>query len=226
MPLIRFENVTLGYEGQSVIKGLTFEIHKGDYLCVVGHNGSGKSTMIKALLGFIAPMSGKIIKDKKLKNSIGYLPQQQPSQADFPASVKEVVLSGCQGKKKFFSFYNAADKALAQSAMEKMNIAHLARYSFKELSGGQKQRTLLARALCAAEDLILFDEPATGLDPIVTKELYETISSLNRAGMTVIMVSHDLDHALPCASHVLQLDQTMRYFGSRAAFDPDSMKEE
>ena len=222
--LIRFENVTLGYEGQPVIKDLNFEVKTGDYLCVIGENGSGKSTMMKALLGFLAPMSGSIEKDKSLKNAIGYLPQQQPSQADFPASVFEVVLSGCQGKKKTFSFYNAADKRLASQNIEKMNISHLKNRSFKELSGGQKQRTLLARAMCAAENLMLLDEPVSGLDPSATAELYKTIEQLNKDGMTIIMITHDIGHVSAAASHVLKLGQTMQFFGPVEEYEKDTSK--
>ncbi len=212
MSLISFENITLGYEGKPVIEGLNFVVNKGDYVCVLGQNGSGKSTMMKALLGFLTPMSGKIVKNIR-KNAIGYLPQQQPSQADFPASVKEVVLSGCQGKRIFAPFYTKADKALAARNMELMNITHLASHSFKELSGGQKQRVLLARSLCAAEDLILLDEPAAGLDPSVTAELYELVKQINRQGMTVIMISHDLAQSMNSASHILHLGRTMLYYG-------------
>lgn len=223
--LIRFDNVTLGYEGQPVIKGLDFEVNKGDYLCVIGENGSGKSTMMKALLGFLSPMSGSIYKDKKLKNAIGYLPQQQPFQADFPASVREVVLSGCQGRKRIFAFYNAADKKLADQNIERMNISHLKNRSFKELSGGQKQRALLARAMCAAEDLMLLDEPVSGLDPAATADLYKTIEQLNRDGMTIIMITHDIGHVADAASHVLKLGQTMLFYGTVEEYREAGKKE-
>ncbi len=194
---------------------------------MTGQNGSGKSTLVKALLGFVSPMQGKIIKDGTLKNAVGYLPQQQPAQNDFPASVREIVLSAFQGRKKFFSFYTAKEKQLVEENMEKMQITHLANRSFKELSGGQRQRVLLARALCAATRMLLLDEPAAGLDPIVNEKLYETIADLRKDGMTVVMVSHDLDRALPVSSHVLQLGQTMQYFGPTSEFDPESsLKEE
>lgn len=219
MALIKFENVTLGYEGQPVIRNLNFEVNKGDYLCVLGQNGSGKSTMMKALLGFLPAMEGKIIKDKCLKNAIGYLPQQQPSQTDFPASVREVVLSGCQARKKFFPFYTKEDKRLAEEKMKLMRITDLAARSFKELSGGQKQRVLLARALCAANDLLLLDEPVSGLDPHATEELYALISELHKSGMTVIMISHDLENSLTSATHVLHIGQTMLYFGKAEDYD-------
>lgn len=224
-PIVGFENVTLGYEGQPVITGLQFAVNRGDYLCVLGQNGSGKSTMMKALLGFLSPMSGKIVKNIR-KNAIGYLPQQQPSQADFPASVWEVVLSGCQGRHRFSPFYSAKDRALAEKNIALMNITHLSAHSFRELSGGQKQRVLLARTLCAAEDMILLDEPAAGLDPEVTKELYDLVERINREeGMTVVMISHDLSYAMGSATHILHLDHRMLYFGSADAYDRAAVME-
>ena len=226
MELIRFEDVTLGYEGQPVISGLDFTVNEGDYLCVLGQNGSGKSTMMKALLGFIAPMKGKIIKAPKLKNAIGYLPQQQPSQSDFPASVREVVLSGFQSKKGFIPFYSKAEKAKALEKMAMMGIKDLSERSFKELSGGQKQRALLARALCAAEDLLLLDEPVAALDPAASEELYRIIRALHDGGMTVVMISHDPDRAIYESDHILQLGQEMLYFGPTSDFDRERILQE
>ena len=225
MPLVSFENVTLGYEGVPVITGLNFEINRGDYLCVVGQNGSGKSTMMKALLGLMSPMSGKINRNTA-KNAVGYLSQQQPNQADFPASVREVVLSGCQNRNGFMPFYRKEDKELAASQMEQMHISHLATKSFRELSGGQKQRVLLARSLCAAKELLLLDEPVAGLDPMVTKELYDLVENINRERkVTVVMVSHDLKDSLHAASHVLHLDHHMQYFGPVSRYDGKIMEE-
>lgn len=223
--LIQFENVVLGYEGQPVIEGLDFEVKRGEYLCVLGQNGSGKSTTMKAILGFLSPMSGKITRGGTLKkNAIGYLPQQQPAQSDFPASVYEVVLSGCQGKRMFAPFYTKSDKALAGKNMELMRIDHLKNRSFKELSGGQRQKALLARALCATEELILLDEPTAGLDPAATEELYELISKLNREeGVAVIMISHDPVHAKKAASHILHLGRRMLYSGPAAEYDREAV---
>ena len=219
MSLIQFENVVLGYEGKAVIAGLSFEVCQGDYLCVLGQNGSGKSTMMKSLLGLLQPISGQIHKNVR-KNGIGYLPQQQPTQADFPASVREVVLSGCQGKHPYMPFYTKEDKHLAKEKMELMNITHLEGKSFRELSGGQKQRVLLARTLCAADELILLDEPTAGLDPVVTEDLYELINRINKErGVTVIMISHDPAAAKRYASHILHLGQQMLYFGKTEDYD-------
>lgn len=219
MELIRFEKVALGYEGQTVVKGLNFEVNKGDYLCILGQNGSGKSTVMKAILGLVSPVEGRILRAKELKNSIGYLLQQQLTQADFPASVREVVLSGCLGRKKAFCFFTGKDKALAEEKMRKMEILDLADRCYRELSGGQKQRVLLARSMCAAKEMMLLDEPVTGLDPTATEEFYATVKQLHREGLTVVMISHDPEKALSSATHVLHLGQSMLYFGKTDGYD-------
>ena len=221
--LLEVQNVTLGYEGNAVVSGLDFVVNKGDYLCILGQNGSGKTTLMKAMLGFLQPMDGKILRHMP-PNAIGYLPQQQQGQQDFPASVWEVVLSGCQSGRRFLPFYSRSERELAQKNMELMNISHLASHSFRVLSGGQRQRVLLARSLCAAKQMLLLDEPVTGLDPEVTEELYSLVSKINREqNMTVVMISHDVAKASEYASHILHLDHRMLYFGSAAAYNRDAV---
>ena len=217
MAQLRCENVSLGYEGRAVTEGLAFEVNAGDYLCIVGENGTGKSTLIKALLGLKEPMEGKISFGDGLKqNEIGYLPQQTPVQKDFPASVREIVLSGTLGKMGLRPFYSKTQKAIAEEQMEKLGITELADRCYRELSGGQQQRVLLARALCAAEKLILLDEPVAGLDPKVTREMYELINDLNkRDGITVIMVSHDIAAAVKYATHILHVSHRPLFFGKK-----------
>ena len=208
MAQISCQNLTLGYNGKSVIKDLSFEVNQGDYLVIVGENGAGKSTLMKGILGLIQPLAGKLMFDEELSSgTMGYLPQQTLIQRDFPASVKEVVLSGCQAAKKFSPFYNKSDKATALKNMEKMGISHLSNVCFRNLSGGQQQRVLLARALCATKAALLLDEPVTGLDPTATADLYQAIKTLNKEGVTIIMISHHIHSALTDASHVLHLGQ-------------------
>lgn len=202
--------VTLSYEGKSVISNLSFELYKGDYLCIVGENGSGKSTLVKGLLGLKKPSSGEIIINSE---RIGYLPQATSIQKDFPASVFEVVLSGCLNDKSFFPFYTKKQKKRALSAMEKLEISDLKNKCFRNLSGGQKQKVLLSRAICATEDLILLDEPVTGLDPLASVEMYDLISQINKKGTTVIMVSHDINHAIENATKILHLSESETFFG-------------
>ena len=211
------DDVSLGYEGRTVTEHLTFEVNAGDYLCVVGENGAGKSTLIRALLGLKAPMSGTISTGDGLKpNEIGYLPQQTVVQRDFPASVKEIVLSGCLNKVGPKPFYGKEIKQLAQRQIERMGITHLHKRCYRELSGGQQQRVLLARALCATGKMLLLDEPVAGLDPKVTKEMYELIDRLNKEdGITIIMVSHDIAAAVKYATHILHISHTPLFFGTK-----------
>lgn len=220
MALITCEHVCLGYDGQTVLRDVNFTVSRGDLLCVVGENGSGKSTLIKGLLGLKAPEQGRItLGDGLVRNEIGYLPQQTQLQRDFPASVAEVVRSGCINQMRGRAFYSRADRARAQENMERMGIEDLANRSYQALSGGQQQRVLLARALCATRKLLLLDEPVTGLDPVATGELYNLIKLVNLCNdITVIMVTHDIDAALRYATHVLHLGHRQLFFGTAAAY--------
>ena len=211
------KDVTLGYENKVVAKNLNFKIDQGDYLCGVGENGTGKSTLIKTLLGLIKPLNGEVIANVQGKNhkGVGYLPQQTQAQKDFPASVWEVVLSGVLNNDHRCPFYNKKDKAEAEKNMEKLNILDLKKRCYRELSGGQQQRVLLARALCATDSVLILDEPVTGLDPAASMELYETIKDLNKKeNVTIIMVSHDIKNALNYATHILHLEQENDFFGT------------
>ncbi len=210
------ENLSVGYEEKAILQGLNFQVQAGDYLCIVGENGSGKSTLMKTILGLQAPIAGKIETGDGLKrNEIGYLPQQTPVQRDFPASVWEIVLSGCQSRCGLRPFYNKEEKQLAGENIQKMQIEALRGRCYRELSGGQQQRVLLARALCATRKMLLLDEPVSGLDPKVTEEMYALIQRLNRQdGITVIMVSHDLTAALRYASHILHIGNSV-FFGTK-----------
>ena len=212
MAQIICQNLSVGYDSKVILKNLSFDVNKGDYLCIVGENGSGKTTLIKSILGLIPTISGKLETGEGLKsNEIGYLPQQTVVQRDFPASVKEIVLSGCQGRMGLRPFYSKSDRLLAEKNMKKMDITDLSKRCYRELSGGQQQRVLLARALCATQKLLLLDEPVSGLDPRVTAEMYQTIKSLNDEGISIIMISHDVDAAVKYASHILHIGNTVFY---------------
>ena len=216
MALLTCRNLSLGYEGKEVAGNINFETESGDYLCIVGENGSGKSTLMKTILGLQKPLGGEIITGEEIKQKdIGYLPQQTDVQRDFPASVWEIVLSGCQGERGLKPFYSKENKELARSNMERMDIVSLEKRCYRELSGGQQQRVLLARALCAAKKMILLDEPVAGLDPKVTAEMYSLIEALNKSdGITVIMISHDLEAALRYANKILHIGNEI-FFGSK-----------
>lgn len=212
MALITAKDLSLGYDSTTLIKGLNFTVDPGDYLCIIGENGSGKTTLMKTLLGLKKSMGGEIIMGDGLKdNEIGYLPQQTTVQKDFPASVREIVLSGCQGRLGLRPFYSKEDKALAESNMHRLGILSLADRSYKDLSGGQQQRVLLARALCATKRLLLMDEPVSGLDPKVTQEMYELIADLNKEGIAIIMISHDVAQAVKYATHILHIGEKIFY---------------
>lgn len=221
MSLISCENLAFAYEGMTVLQGLNFQINQGDYLCIIGENGAGKSTLMKGLLGLKKPSAGSVTFGEGLQaKEIGYLPQQTPVQKDFPASVREVVLSGCLSGMGLRPFYSAAEKEKADKNMEALEITELKDRCYRDLSGGQQQRVLLARALCATKKVILLDEPVAGLDPLVTINMYKLIERINRQmGITVIMVSHDMQAATRYATHILHLGEDRQlFFGTREEY--------
>lgn len=214
--LIRCEHVDFGYENHDAVIDVSMEINPGDYLCILGENGSGKSTLMKGILGLLKPTAGTLVVDEELRRTgIGYLPQQTAAQRDFPATVYEVVQSGCLSHLGRRPFFSRADKALAMENMEKLGIAGLSRKCYRELSGGQQQRVLIARALCATKKLLILDEPITGLDPSAIQELYALIRKLNREEkVTILMVSHDVQNVVHQANKILHLQQRVLFYGS------------
>lgn len=216
MSYITCENLALGYEGKIISDNINFTVNKGDYLCIVGENGAGKTTLLKTLLHLIKPLKGSILMGDGLKAyEIGYLPQQTTAQKDFPASVKEIVLTGTLNSCKMRPFYGARQQNTAEENMKKLSVWDLRKRSFMELSGGQKQRVLLARALCATSKVILLDEPVAGLDPTATQDMYQVICDLNKEGVTIIMISHDIHSAVRYASHVLHLGSSQMFYGEK-----------
>ena len=218
MALLTVMDLALGYDGETIAQNLNFSVNSGDYLCIVGENGSGKTTLMKTLLQLKTPIQGQIIHGDGLKpKEIGYLPQQTEVQRDFPASVREVVLSGCLSKSGIRPFYNKEEKQLAKENMERLGILHLERHCYRELSGGQQQRVLLARALCATKRLLLLDEPVSGLDPGVTAQMYDLIKELNEEGTTILMISHDILSAVQYATHILHMGDEV-FFGTKEEY--------
>lgn len=223
--VFEFNDVTLGYENRIVAKDLNFSVEQGDYLCIVGENGTGKSTLLKTMLGLIKPMAGKVEVNIPGKG-VGYLPQQTAFQKDFPASVWEVVLSGVLNGKRRNPFYTKSDKECAISNMKKLGILDLKKTCYRELSGGQQQRTLLARALCATDSVLILDEPVTGLDPAAALEFYDTINQLNKKEkVTIIMVTHDIKNALGFASHILHLEHDKEFFGTTSEYKKSNVSD-
>ena len=220
MSQIICKDVTVAYDGRTVLDNINLEISKGDYLSIIGENGTGKSSFVKALLGLIRLNKGDIIfADGLEKDQIGYLPQQTVVQSDFPASVYEVVLSGCINRNGGNPFYTKEDRKLADDALKKINAFSLKKECFRELSGGQQQRVLIARALCATGQVLLLDEPTAALDPVVSNELYRAISHLNKDHkVTVILITHDLDAATKNSNKILKLEPNGYEFISTAEY--------
>ncbi len=220
MSLISAKNLTLAYDGKEVVHNLSFSVEQGDYICIIGENGSGKSTLTKALLGLIAPVSGTVEYGDGLKSSeTGYLPQQTDVQKDFPASVYEIVMSGCLNSTGIFPFFNSRHKKRVVYALKKLDIENIKNHCYQQLSGGQQQRVLLARAVCATDKLLILDEPAAGLDPVITTKFYETISLLNKEeNITIVMVSHDKSAVLDYAEKILHLTDDSYIFASKKEY--------
>lgn len=219
MAQITCKDLSFAYDGQTVLSDINFSIDAGAYLCIVGENGSGKTTLMRGILGLKAPSKGTITFGDIKPTEIGYLPQQTQIQRDFPASVREVVLSGRLNSMHGRLFYNAEDKAVAQANMERLGIEDIAERSYLELSGGQQQRVLLARAMCATKKLLLLDEPVTGLDPVAANEMYNLIKLINLCDNTsVVMISHDIHAAVRYATHILHLGHSQLFFGTSAQY--------
>ncbi|MGN1409796.1 MAG: metal ABC transporter ATP-binding protein [Eubacteriales bacterium] len=216
MNIIEAKDLTLAYDGYIAAEHVSFKLDSGDYLCVVGENGSGKSTLLKTVTGEVKPAGGRLTIEQSVRSGgIGYLPQQSKIQRDFPATVREVVLSGCVNRDRFGLHWNAESKKRARDAMEMMNLLPLEKKCFGELSGGQRQRTLLARAICVSDKLLLLDEPVTGLDPEAAHEMYSAIRRINRdIGCAVMMVTHDIGCAVREAGSVLSMCRGHSFFGS------------
>ncbi len=218
MSQIYCSNLTVGYDNKIILENINLNIQSGDYVCIVGENGSGKSTLVKTILGLLPAISGNVSFDDGVKNTeIGYLPQQTIVQKDFPASVWEIVLSGCLSRTGLRPWYSRAEKNLAKENLEKLNIFPLKNYCYRELSGGQQQRVLLARALCSTQKVLILDEPVSGLDPKAANELYQIIKNLNKEGVTIVMISHDVSVANEYAKSILHIGKNI-FFGSRADF--------
>ena len=218
MNLIKLENVTLGYDSHIVLKDINFEINDQDFICVVGPNGSGKSTLIKGILGLIRPIKGKVIYNIE-QNFIGYMPQETKVDANFPASVLEIVLSGTLNKMKFKPFYTNEEKEIALKNLKILKIEKLKNKSFADLSGGERQKVLLARSLCATKKLLILDEPSNNLDSKSKETLYNTVIDLNKnQGITVVMITHDLDHKNLLGNKILSLREDEIFFGSTKEF--------
>jgi len=214
--IVEVKNLSMSYEREEVLCDVSFSLDEGEWLSVVGENGSGKSTLLKGIAGLLPLKGGSIDFGGGItRKEIGYLPQQTAVQRDFPACVHEVVLSGCTGGARLLGMRSRADRQRAHDAIHELGIELIHHKPYCDLSGGQQQRVLLARALCATEKLLLLDEPVTGLDPLVSAELYESIAKLNKKRkVAVIMVSHDIAGAVKYSDKVLHIGRGVEFFGT------------
>ncbi len=219
---VECRDLSLGFEGQVVVDDLNFVVHKGDYLCIVGDNGSGKTTLMKTMLGLNKPLKGSIVFADE-KRQIGYLPQQNTMRKDFPATIEEIVMSGFAGKNGLKPFYSRQLKDEALDNMKKVDVEEFRERPFSSLSGGQQQRVLLARALCATRDILLLDEPVSGLDHNSAENMYEIIRQLNKEGTTIIMITHDLEDVINDASHILHIGRNVRFENRKGSKEKDNV---
>ena len=210
--LIKCSQLTLGYGSKNIVNSFDYEINAGDYLCIIGRNGCGKTTFLRGLAGVLRPKAGKIeLRDNLQRKQIGYLPQITVTQKDFPASVEEIVLSAFQGQSLLLPFYGRALRERANECLALTRTENLRKACFRELSGGQKQRVLLARALCAAERMLLLDEPVTGLDPESSQNMYNIIKELHeQKKMTIVMVTHDVEASAKYATRILNFNEIVQ----------------
>lgn len=215
MPLLRCDNLSVGYARHTVASGISFSVGSGDCVAVVGANGSGKTTLLRTLANIMKPLGGTFSYDPSVRpGDVGYLPQQNPVQRDFPATAREVVLSGCQARRGLRPFFTKSEKSAADAALERFGAASFAGLSYKTLSGGQRQRVLLARALCAGRKMLILDEPVTGLDPDAAADLYSTLAALRGEGLAIVSVTHDLPAGVEDATHILELSGAV-FFGTK-----------
>ena len=219
MNIININNLTLGYNNIPVIQNLNVKINDGDFVCIVGSNGAGKSTLIKGILGLLKPISGTIELNNIKKNFIGYMPQETKVDANFPASVYEIVLSGTLNKVGLKPSYSKELKKIADDNLKLLDIYSLKDKCFNELSGGQRQRVLLARSLCSTSKILILDEPSNNLDYNSKKNLYKILQYLNKEKkMTIIMVTHDLDHNNLIGNKILSLQKGNYFYGNTNDF--------
>lgn len=205
MNLIEIKELSYSYPTKKdTLKNINIDVKKGSFTCIVGENGSGKSTLLKCIVGLNKTYTGKI----KKETQIGYLPQKTEIQSNFPASVEEIVLSGTIPNNVRSIFYKKEDKEKSKEVMKELQIYEMRKKCFADLSGGQQQRVMIARAMCATNQLIVLDEPTNGLDPNIAQQIYEILYKLKtEKKLTILMVSHDTERALKYADTVIEIKQ-------------------
>jgi zinc transport system ATP-binding protein len=205
--LISFEKVDFKYEKTLVLSNVNFEINKGDYVTFIGPNGGGKTTIIKLILGLIKPFNGKI-NLKVEKKRIGYIPQKAVNfDLNFPANVYEIVSMGRIASKGFFKMLDEKDYEKIEEALKFVEMWEHKEEKIGELSGGQQQRVFIAKALCSEPEILILDEPTTGIDKKSRNNFYEILRKLNKKGITLILVSHDISTVINDVNKVFCINQ-------------------
>ena len=192
--LISFQDVALGYDGVPVLEGLVLDVHRGDFLALVGPNGCGKSTILKGMAGILEPLRGRISREIDGRPvRFGYVPQRETIEMVFPLTVFQVALMGTYGRVGPGRPVTHAERELVRGCLDDLGLGDLQRKPFPVLSGGQRQRVLIARALAAEPDLLLLDEPLSGIDLRAAQVIMDLIERLHRERrLTIVMVSHHL----------------------------------
>ena len=213
MKVLEVKDLKVSYSNHIALENINFSVEEGEYIYLVGENGSGKSTLIKTIVGLHKEDEGKV--DMKISlDQVSYLAQTNLKDLNFPATAKEIILSGTQKHGKF-PFYNKNDKELYKKVIKELKIEDIQNKRIGDLSGGQKQRVLIARALIREPKLLILDEPSTGLDYNITKELYTILKDLNKQkNMTIIMATHDLDEINRKNVRIICLAKTVKYDGN------------
>lgn len=213
MTILEVEKLKVSYSNHVAIENINFKIEDGEYVCLVGENGSGKSTLVKTIVGLLKPEEGQVNLNISL-DEVAYLSQTNLKDLDFPATAKEIIMSGIQKHGKF-PFYTKKDKEIYENVIKQLKIEELQGRRIGDLSGGQKQRILIARALVRQPKLLILDEPATGLDYNITKELYKILENLNKNNkMTIIMATHDLEEINEIKPRIISLAKKVKYDGN------------
>ncbi|MBR4753382.1 MAG: metal ABC transporter ATP-binding protein [Thermoguttaceae bacterium] len=221
--MIQLDNVSYSYgpDSEPAVRDVTLTIPRGEFVSIVGPNGGGKSTLLKLILGLLKPQTGRILlfgeTPEKSRYKVGYAPQQARVDFNFPISVLDVTLAGRFGvpgdvgprRRRFFPRFTKQDKEEALAALDKMQVADLARKSFGDLSGGQRQRVLIARALCSNPELLALDEPTNNIDPANAERFYELLAGINKKS-SVLIVSHDLGVVSKLVDSVVCVNQEVR----------------
>ena len=215
-----------GYKTNVALKNVNLSVFGGEYICIVGNNGTGKSSLIKCMLGLQKSDTGSISLFCN-KNDISYVPQLNTIPLDFPATVEEIILTGTQKANFKLPFYSKCDKASSEKAIKSVGLERLSKRKINELSGGQRQRVFLARALCKNPKLLILDEPCSGLDEKTTNDFYELLGELNsKFNKTVIMITHDYNCVKNYATRVIKLENKVVFDGSVGSFFKENTKGE